>query len=59
MRGLHKFTFLFALTSASWVSDFKKWAVLSLREDGTLEEKAEQIRKDVFEKISLKESLIP
>ena len=59
MRGLHKFAFLFALTSASWVSDFKNRAVLSLREDGTLEEKAEQIRKDVFERLSLQEALIP
>jgi len=59
MRGLCKFAFLFALTSASWVSDFKNRAVLSLREEGTLDEKAEQIRKDVFQILSLKEVLIP
>lgn len=59
MRGLCKFAFLFALTSASWVSDFKNRAVLSLREEGTLDEKAEQIRKDVFQILSLQEVLIP
>ncbi|CAG5107588.1 Oidioi.mRNA.OKI2018_I69.chr1.g3399.t2.cds [Oikopleura dioica] len=43
---------IFALANASWVSDFKFWAVLSLRDESTLDEKAEQIRQDVFQNLA-------
>ena len=59
MRDFCKFAFLFALTNASWVSDFKNRAVFSLSEEGTLDEKADQIRKDVFQILSLREIFIP
>ena len=52
MRNL-SLVLIFALANASWVSDFKFWAVSYLKDESTLEEKAEQIRQEVFEKLGL------